>query len=64
MQDLENSIQILKFCEKELTKVVLGGVVGAIIIVILVNKSDLWWLMLCFIMQSYDNIVKVKTDTF
>ena len=29
MQDLEYLIQILKFCEKELTKVVPGGVVGA-----------------------------------
>ena len=29
MQDLEYLIQILKFCEKELTKVVSGGVVGA-----------------------------------
>ena len=29
MQDLEYLIQILRFCEKELTKVVPGGVVGA-----------------------------------
>ena len=29
MQDLEYLIQILKFREKELTKVVPGGVVGA-----------------------------------
>ena len=29
MQDLEYLIQILKFCEKELPKVVPGGVVGA-----------------------------------
>ena len=29
MQDLEYLIRILKFCEKELTKVVPGGVVGA-----------------------------------
>ena len=29
MQDLEYLIQILKFCEKKLTKVVPGGVVGA-----------------------------------
>ena len=29
MQDLEYLIQILKFCDKELTKVVPGGVVGA-----------------------------------
>ena len=29
MQDLEYLIEILKFCEKELTKVVSGGVVGA-----------------------------------
>ena len=28
MQDLEYLIQILKFCEKELTKVVSGGVHG------------------------------------
>ena len=28
MQDLEYLIEILKFCEKELTKVVSGGVVG------------------------------------
>ena len=28
MQDLEYLIQLLKFCEKELTKVVPGGVVG------------------------------------
>ena len=29
MQDLEYLIQLLKFCEKELTKVAPGGVVGA-----------------------------------
>ena len=29
MQDLEYLIQILKFCEKELIKIVPGGVVGA-----------------------------------
>ena len=29
MQDLEYLIQILKFCEKKLTKVVPGGVMGA-----------------------------------
>ena len=29
MQDLEYLIQLLKFCEKELTKIVPGGVVGA-----------------------------------
>ena len=29
MQDLEYLIQILKFCGKELPKVVPGGVVGA-----------------------------------
>ena len=29
MQDLEYLIQVLKFCEKELTKVVSGGVVVA-----------------------------------
>ena len=29
MQDLEHLIQILKFCEKKLTKVVPGGMVGA-----------------------------------
>ena len=31
MQDLEYLIQILKCCEKKLTKVVPGGVVGAIL---------------------------------